>query len=189
MTNLIAHLESFLGEICGGNNGDATTPPGVQVAWFGPDVPFRGATTLTTLGLSRQHLSGGSGPHQELLLHLRTEPLPENAAGVLFQLAGEMIRKGWALDRCDVIGPRGPLFDGSAMSALYATLPLYMPEEFEVCEEPDRVISMIQLVPITAGEAAFGRARGGQAFEERLVAQDADLTDVDRASVVEPDVP
>jgi hypothetical protein len=189
MTDLVAHLESFLGEISGGSRGDAATPAGVQVAWFGPDSPFRGATTLATLGLSRHHLDQDPGLHQELVLHLRAEDLPTNAAGVLFQMAAEMIRKGWALHPGDVIGPRGQLFDRGGMTALYATVPMYMPEDFGACQEPDRTIAMIQLIPITAGEAAFVRARGGQAFEELLIAQDPDLTDVTRAAIVEPKVP
>ncbi len=35
MADLIAHLETYLGEVAGGSSGDESAPPGVQVAWFG----------------------------------------------------------------------------------------------------------------------------------------------------------
>jgi hypothetical protein len=53
MAHLFEHLESFLDE-CAGGGADDTTPPGVRVVWFGPDVPFDDVTTLVTLGLSNQ---------------------------------------------------------------------------------------------------------------------------------------
>lgn len=74
MAGLIEHLESFLGLITGGSRGDDATPEGVQVAWFGPDVPFGGVTTLVTVGLSRRHLGlpNGWALHQELVMHVTT---------------------------------------------------------------------------------------------------------------------
>lgn len=45
VTDLITHLESFLGEISSGTRGDDSTPQGVQVVWFGPNSPFAGVTT------------------------------------------------------------------------------------------------------------------------------------------------
>jgi hypothetical protein len=84
---LIAHLESYLGEMLGGTRGDECTPDRVQVATFGPNAPFEGATILVTLGLSHHHLdqASGTGIHQELLMHFRTQRQPTNAAGILLR--------------------------------------------------------------------------------------------------------
>jgi hypothetical protein len=113
VTELIAHLESYLGPIAAGTAGDESTPAGVQVVRFGAHCPHPGVTTIATLGLSRHHLAqpSGKGVHQELLMHLPTAGQPGDAAGLLFQVAAEMIAHGCGLLRGEVIGPRGPLFD------------------------------------------------------------------------------
>src|SRR6201995_4888649 len=93
VADLIEHLESYLGLIAGGSRGDESTPDAVQAAWFGPDVPFDGVTTLVTIGLARRRLElpGGEAAHQELLMHVPTDEYPARAAGLLFQVAGEMV--------------------------------------------------------------------------------------------------
>ena len=187
VTDLITHLESHLGEITGGSQGDESTPDRVQVVWFEPNSPFEGATTIATLGLSRYHLDqpSGTGLHQELLMHLRVADPPGNAAAVLFYVAAELISRGAGLLRGEVIGPRGSLFGRGNASALYAAAPVYLPDEFAVYEEPTRSIVLTWLVPITDGEADFVRAHGWAAFEAALFAVNPDLTDPDRHPVTD----
>lgn len=168
----------------GGSHGDAT-PPGVDVGWFGPDVPFEGVTTLVTIGLSNHHLVQPSGGlHQELLMHVRTWGYrPEMAAGVLFQVAGELIDRGQGLLRGEVRGPRNRLFDEGEMTGLVAASPVYLPDEFGTCETPAAPVILSWLVPITTGEARFALARGWLALEDVFLAEDPDLTDPLRAEV------
>jgi hypothetical protein len=69
-------------------------PPVFKSPRFGPDTPLPGVTTLVTLGLSRHHLRlpNGNGAHQELLMHLPIEgEYPAQAAGIMFQIATEMV--------------------------------------------------------------------------------------------------
>lgn len=185
MTGLFEHLESYLGEISGGTRGDESTPAGVQVVWFGENRPHAGTTTIATLGLSGHHLAqpGGRGLHQELLMHLPADGQPGNAAGVLFQVASELIARGQGLLRGGVIGPRGPLFGSSQMTALYAAAPVYLPDGFAECDSGTRTIVMTWLVPITDVEARYVRDHGWPAFEDALVAEDPDLVDLSRSPV------
>jgi hypothetical protein len=185
VTELIAHLESYLGQISGGTSGDDSSPDGLQVAWFGADRPHAGVTTIATLGLSRHHLAqpSGKGLHQELLMHLPMACQPRTAAGLLFQVAAELIAQGRGLLRGDVIGPRGPLFGSGQMTALYVTAPGYLPPGFDVCDTGTVTVVMTCLVPITDGEAAYVRDMGWRAFEDALAAEDPDLVDFYRSPV------
>ncbi|RZU75420.1 suppressor of fused protein SUFU [Micromonospora kangleipakensis] len=182
---MIEHLESFLGLITGGSRGDDATPEGVQVAWFGPDVPFGGVTTLVTVGLSRRHLGlpNGGALHQELVMHVPTDDYPARAAGLLFQVAGEMVRREAGLQHGQVIGPRGPLFPDSQTTAMVAISPRYMPESFAVCHTESAPVVLTWLVPITTGEAEVIQKSGWGTLEQAFAAQNPDLADPGRAEV------
>jgi hypothetical protein len=182
---LIDHLETFLGQISGGTVGDETTPDGVQVGWFAPDVPFTGVSTMATVGLSRHHLtmSGDRSLHQELLMHLPVDDQPRNAAGLLFQVAAMLIDRGHGLLRGEIVGPYGRLFDRGEMTALYATIPVYLADAFSVCETATGAVVLTWLVPITDDEANYIHTHGWSQFEDALVAEDPDLTDLLRPSL------
>lgn len=188
VADLIEHLERSLGPIAGGTRGDGSTPSGVQVIRFGADAPFAGVTTWATLGLSNQHLgrTGGGGLHQELVMHVPTARQPDNVAGLLFQMAGELIQRGHGVARGEVIGPRGRLFAGTEMTALVAAQPVYLPDEFAVCETPAAPVVLAWLVPLTQAEAHFAHTQGWAALEAVFVQQDPDLTDHERTSVQLP---
>jgi Suppressor of fused protein (SUFU) len=185
MANLVEHLELFLGRIDSGTGGDDTTPAGVQAIRFGPDRPFAGVTTWTTLGLSNHHLEqpNGRGLHQELVMHVPTDREPPNIAGILFQVAEELIQRGRGLGRGEVLGPRGRLFSRGEMVALAAAPPLYLPDAFAVCDAPAAPIVLTWLVPLTEAEAEFVHARGWGALSEIFLAQDPDLSEIERGSV------
>ncbi|WP_167517584.1 suppressor of fused domain protein [Micromonospora orduensis] len=191
MADLVEHLERFLGPIQGGTPGGGSTPAGVQVIRFGADAPFTGVTTWATLGLSNHHLGqqGGGGLHQELLIHLPNARQPSNTAGVLFQVAGELIERGRGLARGEVIGPRGRVFPQTEMTALAATTPAYLPDSFAVCDTPAAPTVLTWLVPLTQAEAQFAHVHGWPALEDIFVAQNPDLTDLGRMSVQLRDVP
>ncbi|MEW1847243.1 suppressor of fused domain protein [Nonomuraea angiospora] len=185
MAHLVQHLEHFLGRIDSGAAGDDSTPTDVQVIRFSPNAPFTGVTTWSTLGLSHHHLGQPSGHslHQELVMHMPNDREPGNIAGVLFQVAGELVQRGRGLARGEVIGPRGRLFARGEMTALAATTPVYLPDSFAVCDTPAARIVLTWLVPLTDAEARFAHTHGWHALEDILVAQDPDLTDIERASV------
>ncbi|GAA2212911.1 hypothetical protein GCM10009850_083730 [Nonomuraea monospora] len=185
MAHLVEHMERFLGPIDSGSRGDDSTPAGVQVIRFGPDAPFTGVTTWATLGLSDHHLgqTSGRGLHQELVMHVRHDRQPANLAGVLFQVAGELVQRGRGLARGEVIGPRGRLFPQGEMAALVAAPPVYLPDSFAVCDTPATPIVVTWLVPLTEAEARFVHAHGWGVLEDIFVAQDPDLTDIERAGV------
>ena len=185
MPGLADHLESYLGQIAGASKGDTATPTALHVVWFGPDVPFEGAFTISTLGLSNRHLTqpSGTGLHREILMHFQTSKRPPNASSLLFQIAGELIDRSSGLLRGEVIGPRGRLFGTGALTALYSAAPVYLPDGFAVCTEENRKIVLTWLVPITDNEADFVRTHGWSAFENALVKENPDLTDMDRDSI------
>jgi hypothetical protein len=180
--NLLDHLEAYLGRIRAAFPGDDSTPPGVQVVRFGPDQPFAGVTTVSTLGLSHHYLSQPA-VRQELLVHVPEHARPSNLAGVLLQVAAELIHGNRSLRRGDVIGPRGRLFAGTAMTALYAALPVYLPDDFADFASDEGPVRLTWLVPITDDEAAYVTNYGWSAFEDALVAEDPDLTDLNRRSL------
>jgi suppressor of fused protein SUFU len=173
--NLLEHFEAYLGRTRAGIQGDGTTPPGVQVVRFGADQPFAGVTTVATLGLSHHYLNQPTQPpvRQELLMHVPEQGQPPNLAGVLFQVAEDLLREPRCLLRGEVIGPRGTLFAGTAMTALYAALPVYLPDDFAEFANEDGPVALIWLV------AQYGWS----AFEDALVVEDPDLTDLNRRSL------
>jgi hypothetical protein len=183
MPDLVEHLERFLGPIEAGWSVDAD----------GASVPFQvvrcpapslaGCVAFSTLGLSTTALvSGTSGRpiRQELVMLLGDRWRDGPAPGLLQQVGRELLGSGSALLRGEVIGPRGPLVPSSRMEALYAAIPVYLPDAFG---QVDGVV-FAWLVPISLAEAALVSREGWETFEDRLIAVDPDLTDLARSSVV-----
>lgn len=187
MNSLIAHLESHLGQIeSGWRDSDGTNWPFHVLRFSGG--PLAGTVTYCTLGLSDTPLQSPVSAKQvrhELLLMARPAFCDRNIPAVLHQVGTEAIRAGRPYLRGDVIGPRGTLILGTRMEALYVSLPAYLPDSFAACTAPDGTARVFAwLVPITSDEAAFAKAKGWDAFEERLVRVDPDLPDFDRESIV-----
>ena len=182
MAGLVDHLEGYLGEVEVGWSKDADGEKlSFQVVRFSPDA-FPGYVVFSTLGLSSSALasrrSGVPIRHEFMMMlpeRLRDGPVP----GLLQQVGLEVLASKSALLRGDVLGPRGPLFAMSEMEALYAAIPVYMPDGFGQWED----IVIVWLVPISRAEAEFVSSRGWPLFEERLIDVDPDLTDVDRVSM------
>lgn len=96
---------------------------------------------------------------------------------LLQQLADESIDEGRPLLRGDIIGPRGVLDPNTSLEAIYVCGPVYQPDEFSMCEEPDGPVVIAWLIPLFAEEATFALSRGWKALERLLVENDPDLTD------------
>src|SRR5262249_44332691 len=131
---LITHLEAHLGQIQGGWQRDPDKRKLLfQIVRFAHG-PVPGTKALTTLGLSNHPLKSRVSEkiiRCELVMLVRngSKSLP----GILQQVAMEMLQSRFAVLRGDVLGPRGPLVDGSKMQALYASNPVYFPETFAAC--------------------------------------------------------
>jgi hypothetical protein len=70
------------------------------------------------------------------------------------------------------------------MEAFYVTMPVYFPDDFATCDSPDGPIVIAWLVPIFPAEAKYVADHGWEAFEDRLVEQDPDLTEFTRKPMV-----
>jgi len=183
MVGLIQHLESYLGTI---DVGWSRTADGedlsFQVVRFGAGA-LPGCVVFSTLGLSSVALpsreSGKLVRHEFVMIvpeRLQDGPVP----GLLQQVGLEVMEAGSPLLRGDVVGPRGPLFAMSSMEALYASVPVYLPDDFAQVDD----VVFVWLVPVSQAEANFVAANGWSAFEDRLVEAGPDLIDVDRLSIV-----
>jgi hypothetical protein len=184
MTNLVEHLERFLGPITGGWSVD---PDGqqmhVQILKF-HSGPLENVAAYSTLGLSRHKLISPSGAKPirlEFLILVRRGDFEKFIPSLLQQLADESIEEGRAVLRGEVIGPRGALDPNTTLDALYVCAPFYQPDEFSVCEDSDGPIVIAWLIPVFAEEANFAVTHGWQALEELLVDYDPDLVDWLRA--------
>lgn len=184
---LIEHFEEVLGQIELGWSVDAD----------GRRIPFQivrfplgsgpGTISFATLGLGRHPLRSPNSAveiRHELLM-LAPESLRDGVLPSLIQQVGEeTVHSQRPLLRGDVIGPRGPLIQGSQMEALYVTQPVYFPDEFATCREEYGAVVIAWLVPISASEAHYILHHGWSDFEDRLVEQDPDLTDFGRPPVI-----
>lgn len=178
MRPLIRHVENHLGSI---ERGFDTGDSRFQVVRFSP-----GDTTFVmTLGLSDHELTGpggGKAIRHELLMAV-PERSVGRAASLLWQLSDEALQEHTAYLRGQVIGPRGSLFDGGIMEAIYVANPVCLPDSFAGVDTDVGRVIIAWMAPISSAEAAFVRTHGWDAFEQVLVAEQPDLTDDLRESV------
>ena len=148
--------------------------------------PLAGTITYSTLGLGKLPLKAKNSDkiiRHELVMLVRQQAIPGNLPALLQQVAIESVVRSCAYLRGEVIGPRGQLFKESTMTALYATNPVYFPEEFPSVDDPDLgTIVFVWLVPMGDQEAAFINLMGWEEFETKLEKDDPDLLDLRRPS-------
>src|SRR5579871_2861200 len=184
MSDLIAHLEKYLGRIQGGwsktFDGDPM-PFNVAVCENGV---LQGTTAFVTVGLSHSPLPAPASDkliRHELLMVAWTEQSKVGIPGVLQQLGNEALQRHTAFLRGDVIGPRGVLFPDTPLEAIYFAIPTCFPDGFGACEiSPGKTVVIAWLIPITASEAAYVRSHGWRRFEALLVEKNPDLTNLNR---------
>jgi hypothetical protein len=183
MTTLIEHFERVLGPI---HTGWAVDPDGVSMPF--QIVRFSGGSDTdsvgyATVGLNRYPLSSpasGRSIRQELMMLVSDSLSPELIVSLLWQVGSMALSARRPLLRGDVIGPAGPLFPQSNLTALYVTMPVYFSDEFATFVSDDGEVVISWLVPISTQEADFVMRRGWDAFEDELVEQDPDLVDFAR---------
>lgn len=187
MTNIFEHLEAFAGEIAQGwsVDSDGNRLPFQVVQTVGG--PHLGTTTFVTLGLSNFPLSSDpTGQTQkmirhELLMIVPSEAVPPNIVGIIQQAGLEALARGSAYLRGELLGPRGALFAGYEPKALYASLPVYFPDEFwGATVDGVGDVAFVWLVPLLDEEANYLSKNGWPDFESRLASTDPDLTNYAR---------
>jgi len=144
-----------------------------------------GERTFATLGLSRVELCRSSCDcvqREELFIRVRPESLMAIPA-ILQDLGLETIRRGLGHSHGQIIGPRGPLAEGSQCTALMclvndvgSTNPLVVTPD-EGCP-----ITLCRVLPITDAEIALVRDHGMAKFDAVLRTTPVDLTDLSRPS-------
>lgn len=115
--------------------------------------PLEDVAAYSTLGLGRHRLispSSGKPIRLELLMMVRRGDFERFIPSLLQQLADESIDEGRALLRGDVIGSRGVLDANTSLEAMYVCAPVYQPDEFSICEEPDGPVVIAWLIPLFA---------------------------------------
>lgn len=184
----VAFLENNLGDIlCGWSEDEEGKEYPFQIVKFSKG-PFEGTTTYATLGLSSHILSNGDKPdiRQELLMISDANFGDEHIPAILNQIGMSILQQHSALLRGEVIGPYGPLFEHSALEALYSSVPVYFPDEFHMYEaDGEYPIIMTWLIPITSEEAAYVDFQGWEKFEDLLEQSDPNLVDFQRKSIVQ----
>lgn len=188
MSDLVGHLERFLGPISRAWKADADGKKmPYQILAFRPEV-LENTSAFTTLGLSRYPLSLGPGRgHVRLELMLLSNidvEIERYIPPVLQQIADECLGTGSAALRGQVFGPRGRIVPKTEMELLYVTAPVYFPDEFAVHDSSETRSIIVWLVPIYSAEAEYVTENGWPAFERILEEADADLIDWQRSPIV-----
>jgi hypothetical protein len=186
---VISHLEDAFGPHSGKGSVTFLGTESIDVLRFGPAPD--GLMRYATVGMSLHPMSSAgagtidpAGPRAELLLSLRARP-GAGHPGVLRSLAilasspaveGVVIGAGASL----TLGE--PLFEGSSAVAVLVAEPGGLVGDLPL---PGAVapVQFLPLLPLTAEEAAFKRAHGAAALEERWLAYGTDLRDPARSSV------
>ena len=179
-SNLVQHLESYLGEIARGW-GDAGE---IQVVQF-PDQPQPGVVTYTTLGLSSTPLPMNQGRtvRQELLVSVDSSFESKRLASFLATFAEYVRAQNRALLRGDVVGPSEPLIPGVGASAVYASIPVFFDDAFATYRGSSPPTVLVWLIPLPLEDAEFVKMQGWEAFEDKLESAAVDFWDLNRPPV------
>lgn len=181
--DVLAHMESFLGPIDGGWSESASGErlPFKVLRFAGAPIP--GATTYTTLGVSDVALTIPDGRlvRQEFVFSAYERFGSAQIVTMLHDVAVDLVSRGGALLRGSVCAATFEL--PGVASELYSAIPVFFPDEFQAWRGSDPPTVFVWLVPITTAERHFVEAKGWEAFEQLLEAQDPDLLDLNRPAL------
>lgn len=186
MSDLIEHLEKYLGPIVAGwKDSDGTSWP-YQIAQFEP-TSIAGAVAYSTLGLHRTPLRSATSSkaiRHELLFVTDSKQHAPRLPALLHQVASETIFRGQAYLRGEVTGPRNRLFENGEMTAFYVTLPTCFPDSFAIhrADEGESTV-FAWMIPITNQETQFIHDQGWLAFEHRMKQAAVNFMDFERKSI------
>ncbi len=149
------------------------------------DRPIDELRSYCTVGLSVAVLERDGGRYrQELMFVIYDDVDRRTIAAFLGSFAEDIMRRGRAVARGDVVTARGPVILGTLMNLIFVCRPIVLagggPEVFDETEPP---IDFWWLVPIHDDEAQFARVNGWQALEFALDNSYLQLWDLRRPSV------
>ena len=156
----------------------------VAITYF-DDRPIDGLRSYCTLGLSVAPLErGGATFRQELMFVTHYEIDKRAIANFIGSFAEDIVKRGRAVLRGDVVTPREPVILGTLMNFVFVCRPValvaYGAGVFDEAEPP---IDFWWLVPIHDDEAQFARTNGCEALEFALSNSYIPLWDLRRPSV------
>jgi hypothetical protein len=173
-----AHLVSALGHDSGRAGVSFLGTERIDVLRFGPDD--HGVVRYASLGMSRapmadpgSELVAQDGPRAELVLSVRG--LQDSVLRRLATLAASPAVEGVVLGPGAGLDLGEPLWDGSRFTAVLVGEPGGLVPDLEL--DGDEPVRFLPLFPMTPNEAAWKRVHGGEALEERWLAQGRDLRD------------
>ena len=186
--SLVDHFESHLGSLpeVQAALGFETSHGFIQVLRF-PNKPVDGVITYATLGMSQPtHLNGRNGyahPKQEFVFccydQFSDYPIPPLMAA----LAEHLIEAKQYLSKGMVLGPRGPLFEGSPLEALYTYDAGKISAGFDRVYNTSSDTEVLWLLPLTHTETKYIEEFGFQAFDDLIENTDPDMLNLERSSV------
>lgn len=152
----------------------------VEILRFGPDVD--GLYHYVSLGCSRYPMIDPSdaladpvrGPRAEVVMTLRAGTPTEGLARSLAVIAATPAVEGVVLDSGALVDLSGPLWTGSAFTAVL----LGEGDIPEVALEPPRdPVRFLSAVPVTQTEAAWVRLKGAEAMRQAWADDRVDVRD------------
>ena len=185
MTDLVAHLETYLGAIAGGWSRDAAgVPMRFQVVRF-DDRPDQGLVTYSTLGLSDHVIDlPMKAVRQELVMAVRRPSAGPHVVSVLATVGDWMLERHQGLLRGEVLRNGGAIPEGGSLDSLYASVPVMLPDGFATMATTDPATVFVWLIPVSDEEAGLVATHGWPWFEERLIERQPDLFDLNRSAIV-----
>ncbi|MEM6738225.1 MAG: suppressor of fused domain protein [Bacteroidota bacterium] len=177
--DIVAHLESYLGEIVGGwdlkvGNKD------IQAVKF-DNHPTIGVSTYSTLGLSSFELNMPNGTiiRQEYFISAYDKYSEEDVVSFLLTFASGILSSNKAVLRGESIGPGPTIIKGSSLNGIYCSNPIFQDNEFSVVKGTNNII-MVWLMPIHIQEIEFVKEKGWNQFEDSLEKEYCDFWDLER---------
>jgi hypothetical protein len=152
----------------------------VEFGYF-ENQPCDGATTLVTAGLSELP---NHRLHEELVMSAWSGEFTVGLRQVVELIVRQLAEGRAPLLYGDVIGPAGPLAEGTKMEALYVCQPTYFDDGFAAFDADDGCrIRLRWLIPIYASEVRIIAQRGSEYFETLLEDVDPDLLSLGRRPI------
>ena len=158
--------------------------------------PIPGEIAYVSLGMGRRPMTSAAeliadatGPRAELMLHLRGDSVGAGEAWrSLAVLAAAPAVEGVVYTAGMTVDLGQPFGDGSRCTGVVVTESRVEPVAVAGIEQGATDVTVLQVVPATSEELAWGRVRGSAALQELWLEQGCDLLDLGRRGVDLPAV-
>ena len=160
--NLIEHIEGHIGKISCGSEKDIYDIEIIIIE----DKPKIGLKTFITVGLSKYELNYKS--LVELVFVCKKNDSNDEIVSFLSWLSKIILSEKKIILRGDVIYLPRNITENSSMNALYASIPFYFDDDFQVFNNINKNIIFPLLIPIYKDEAKLIQKNGWNKFEDFL---------------------